>query len=396
MNRRYLSAAAVMVAAFAVVAALSVGTRQSSAPLADDTVVATAAQSATFSDALRDLLLAARPDDAPTSARLAAARGLINEGRTAGDARIVGAALGVLGPLLRAPEPGTEALILAATARQYQHDFQGALGLLDQALKQDPRNLAARLERATIATVQGRFRDAVADCQAVSNLNRPELGFICQATTMVLGKDAPMLAERLTRMLARADLFGPELRPVVMGLLGEMAVARGDKTAAVAHFRRASEADPKGLRLRLQLSDALLANGQPEEIAVVLDGQPPVDGVLLRQAIAAKTLGDGNALASVQEELDSRFLQNIALELGAHAREEAIYFLHVAGDPALALERAKVNWALQHEYEDALILVEAARAAGQPEAATPVADWMAEEGLLINALGISPSPGAAP
>ena len=111
-----------------------------------------------YSDDLRARLRAARanPDD-PAAAK-AAARQLIDEGRKAGDSRLVGAALGMLRPFLDAPD--AEALHLAATARQYQHDFPGALDLLDRALALSPGDAAALLARATINVVLGRLDTA--------------------------------------------------------------------------------------------------------------------------------------------------------------------------------------------------------------------------------------------
>ena len=69
-----------------------------------------------------------------------------------------------------------------------------------------------------------------------------------------------------------------------------------------------------------------------------------------------------------------------------HAREETRYFLEIAHDPAVALERAKINWALQHEIEDAQLLINAAVYGGQPQAAKPVLDWMAQQRIMVPTL----------
>ena len=66
-----------------------------------------------------------------------------------------------------------------------------------------------------------------------------------------------------------------------------------------------------------------------------------------------------------------------------------------AGQHAMALDRARANWAIQHEVEDAQLLIDAAVAAGKPEEARPVLDWIADEGLAIPALRIPEAVAAA-
>ena len=118
----------------------------------------------------------------------------------------------------------------------------------------------------------------------------------------------------------------------------------------------------------------------------LLDPAPEVDGVLLRRAIAAERLGRASLLRSARAELSRRFRQNLDLGLTAHAREEARFYLEVERRPALALDRARVNWALQREVEDAQLLIDAALAAGTPEAAAPVLAWIAEQQIAVPAL----------
>ena len=60
-------------------------------------------------------------------------------------------------------------------------------------------------------------------------------------------------------------------------------------------------------------------------------------------------------------------------------REEARFLL--AGDPEAALRLAQANWASQREPWDARVLLAAALAAGQPQAAAPVLEWMAATGI---------------
>ena len=60
-----------------------------------------------------------------------------------------------------------------------------------------------------------------------------------------------------------------------------------------------------------------------------------------------------------------------------HLREEARFSLQMLRQPQEALRLAEANWAVQHEPWDARLFLEAALAAGQPEAARPVVEWLA-------------------
>jgi hypothetical protein len=57
------------------------------------------------------------------------------------------------------------------------------------------------------------------------------------------------------------------------------------------------------------------------------------------------------------------------------------YALDLLGDAPQALALAQANWAWQREPADALLLLRAAAAAGQPQAAEPVQRWAREQGF---------------
>lgn len=387
-------AAAIALAVAIVVASVLAGSGQRGAyvgaPVPENRVVATVQTNGTgYSDSLRALMRAARarPDDL-ASASLAA-RGLIAEGRAAGDSRLVGASLGLLRPFMA--EPAVETLVLAATARQYQHDFTGALTLLDRAIAADPRHAEAILTRATIQIVLGRFDLAARDCKALHALPQPQLGYLCQATSLILTAQAPKIYERLQVITGQPGLLEPGLHGWAVGLMGEIAMLQGDDEAAARHFAAVVAADPLAIRERLLLVDVLLKGGRLNAALDLMKDVPDVDGVLIRRVLAAVALGDSRTADPARAELARRFKLNLDLGLTAHAREEARYFLQIAGDPVQALARAKVNWALQHEIEDAQLLLDAAVAAGDPGAAKPVLLWMQEQGVQVPTLRIAAS-----
>lgn len=72
-----------------------------------------------------------------------------------------------------------------------------------------------------------------------------------------------------------------------------------------------------------------------------------------------------------------------------HLREEARFTLEVLGRPDDALALALENWRVQKEPLDARIALEAAHAAGKPDAAREIVRWIERthlEGERIAAL----------
>ncbi len=350
------------------------------ADLTPETIVATVKTGATAAPpALRAALAASRaaPDD--TALALLAAEALIAEGRAIGDARLVGASLSILQTALAQHDP--QAQTLAGIARQYQHDFSASLAMLDQAIATDPRNIRALLNRATVQSVLGELDRASADCVALQQLGQVQVAFLCQSTALILTDNAGTVRQRLEAILASPGTLDPSLTGWATGLIGEIAAIQGDSATAMARFAEVLATDPAAIRERLLLADLMLAEGDGAGVLALLKGQPETDSLLLRRTLAYRQTGARRSEQADSAELARRFQQNIALGLTAHAREEARYFLAIAADPVQALDRAQVNWALQHEWEDAQLLIEAAMAVGQPAAARPVVDWMQTQGL---------------
>ena len=113
------------------------------------------------------------------------------------------------------------------------------------------------------------------------------------------------------------------------------------------------------------------------------------DPLLLRLAIAwlrAKDARAPHAVADLQARFDAATLRGDT----SHGRERARFHLDVAPDAPLALTEASSNWLVQKEPADAILLVRAARAAGQPAAAEPVWRFVKEHGLNDVRLGSAP------
>jgi tetratricopeptide (TPR) repeat protein len=359
--------------------------RRAAVVLAGDTVVARLSGTGALPPEVRDRITAFRAAPSSLAAALAAADALTDEARRSGQSRLSGAAIALLAPFVAAGDP--EALTLAATARQHQHDFDGALQLLDRALAQSPGHANARLLRATVRLVRGDLAAARADCRSLADL-APVPGFLCAAATATMSPEGAVVAPRLERLLRAGNALDPGLRQWALSLSAEIALMRDDPVQAERALRDLLAGDPGAQREALMLADVLLADGRADQVPAVLAGLPQTDGVALR-LLRAATMGapvPPDVVARLHADQRSRVAEAVALGTTAHAREEAQYHLWIEPDPVRALERALVNWENQREFDDAVVLLSAATAAGRSDAARPVRDWVRAAGLDAPAL----------
>jgi len=106
------------------------------------------------------------------------------------------------------------------------------------------------------------------------------------------------------------------------------------------------------------------------------------DSLLLRLALAESALTPPPAnfaahVTSLRERFEAGHLRGDFV----HQREEARFTLELLHQPAAALRLAQANWRVQHEPADVRILLETARAAGDPSAAQPALDFLREKHL---------------
>ena len=95
--------------------------------------------------------LAARPADIDIA--IPVARKALEAARQLGDPRFLGQAQAALAPWWTADTVPPAALLLRATLKQSQHDFDGSLKDLDRLLAAQPAAAQARLTRATVLGV---------------------------------------------------------------------------------------------------------------------------------------------------------------------------------------------------------------------------------------------------
>lgn len=99
------------------------------------------------------------------------------------------------------------------------------------------------------------------------------------------------------------------------------------------------------------------------------------DALLLRRAFTVQKL-DNADFETLLERLRSAFDKaETARTTALHLREQALFAILIEDNPEAALEHARENWTLHQGWDEATLLIHAARAAGRPEAATAVHDW---------------------
>ena len=328
---------------------------------------------------VRRLQRAAReaPGDLPIVARFA--RSAIEASRATGDPRYAGWAASALRPWWTLAEPPLEALLLRATIRQGVHDFDGALADLDRLIVRAPRDGQARLTRATVLTVLGRYAQALKDCDALAAQATNAVAEICRADIDGRSGRAADAFARLERTVAASQ--PAEIAGWAHTLAAEIAARRGDDSAAERHFAAALAADADDAYARIAYADWLLDASRAADVLRLTEGRTRNDALMLRHVLALAALPDSQAHALARADLAARVAAGRRRGDGVHRREEARFALEVERDAQAALRLARENWNVQREPADLRILAMSARAAGDAAALREVSEWLRTTGL---------------
>jgi tetratricopeptide (TPR) repeat protein len=308
----------------------------------------------------------------------------IKRARSTGDLRFLGYAEGVLGPWVGAAAgaaggpASADALVLHATVLQSRHDFVGALSVLERARALRPDDPQAWLTTATVLRVLGRYEQSMSACEQVAVRADPIVAELCKQSIRGLTGELASAYAAIAQISSQG--MPADERAWHDSELGEMAVRLGRDDEAERWFRSGLSASPGDFYIRAAYADLLLRNGRAQEVLALLKGQETLEPLLLRIAIAQKVLRHPGL-----EESSARLAAAFAAEAqrgeGIHRREEARFLLDVRDDPRAALAAAQENWKVQHECDDVLVLMRAARAAGVPQAAAAAAAFVREHGV---------------
>jgi len=324
--------------------------------------------------------LSAQPH-VPANGDLAQAAGLarryIEKARADSDPRYLRFAQAALAPWWRQAAPPTDVRLLRATILQSTHRFDEAMADLDAIVAAEPQNPQAWLMRATIQMVRGDYAGATASCKRLPRI-APELATVaCFANVASVTGRAAAAEDLLETALRRNRSADRSLRVWALTLFAEAAVRRGDTVVADTRLRAALALAPRDAYLLAAYADFMLDQGRASDVLKLLRGHEGVDGLLLRRALALRQLpGEQTALRVALAELQARFDAAGSRGDSVHQREQAWFELHLRNRPVSAVALACRNWQIRKEPADMRILLEAALAAGNREAARPVLAWI--------------------
>lgn len=299
----------------------------------------------------------------------------IDYSRQVGDAHYAGYAEAVIAPWVQSASAPASALVIQATILQYRHQFGEARALLEKAFELDPQNAQAWLILATLDMVQGDYQAANGDCARVANTAGAETGLACFGNLRsYTGKTRQglVLLNQVGRSVRRGSA---SYQAWIEGLIAESAERLGDWPAAEAHYLSALKLQPQDNFLLVAYADFLLDRGRPGEVLPLLADHTQSDTAFLRLALAQSLLHSDQTqrytwiMAARFEALRLRGSEYFG-------REESRFALQLQHDPQAALDMALRNWHVQRAPWDARVVLEAALAAKQPQAAAPVLEFL--------------------
>jgi len=306
----------------------------------------------------------------------------IEQARKLGDPRFLGRAEAALAPWPLAPDTPAPVLLLRAVILQSNHDFDGSVAALQRVVSVEPSSGQAWLTLAAVHQAQAEYKAGLRDCGQIASLTLGLAPDICTASIMSLTGHAPLALRAITISVAqnadevRAD---PSLGVWAETAAAEIAERLGDSSTE-QRYRDALAIDGSDPYLLGAWSDWLLDQNRPREVMALLRDRTRVDPLLLRLALAEQATGSSQAAGHIGD-LAERFEASRLRGETVHRREEARFALDLQHQPARALDLARANWDVQREPADARILLEAANAAGRPEAADPVRAWLHDNGV---------------
>jgi Tfp pilus assembly protein PilF len=325
--------------------------------------------------------LAAQPRNLELAARLA--RRYLEKSRADSDPRFLGYAQSALAPWWHLAQPPVSVLVLRATIRQSNHDFESALSDLTAALERDPQNAQAWLTKAIVLQVRGDYDEARRCCLPLWRLTSELVAVTCASSTASLNGDATKSFNLLRQSFGNAINATPSEKAWAATVLAEIAARLGRTHEAEDYFRRALAVGQRDAYLLGACADFLLDQDRPEAVIPLVAEETLADALLLRLALAEQNLSGKSArqrepLAAHIALLEARFEASRRRGDAVHRREEARFALHLLQQPVAALELARANWNVQREPADSRILLEAALAARNGVAAHPVLEWLAK------------------
>jgi hypothetical protein len=218
------------------------------------------------------------------------------------------------------------------------------------------------------------------DCRNIALLAPPLTTADCLSRIASHRGQARVAYERLKSLRERSsDADARELHEVDL-TLADIAARLGDAEAAQSHYANALQRTGIDAYMLATWADFLLDQRRFADVIWLTRRYPAFQDLSLRAALAARATGspDSRALAD-----------RVRAQYGAYrergdfvpTRDYARYLLDIESDAPAALQAALTNWKTQREPADARIVLRAALAANQPQAAADVVAFIERNAL---------------
>ena len=305
------------------------------------------------------------------------ARAYFEQGVAEGDPRYLGYAQAALKPWWSATDPPQAVRLARGMVLQFSHRFAEAIEDLDTVSRREPANAVAWSWLAAVYLVTADYAKAREACERLKPLTTQLAVSGCLAYVDSLTGRAREGLESLSNALRQNPNADPGLRLWALTRLGEIAERLGDFKLAEQYFRAALALDLRDTYLLAAFADFLLDQNRPAEVLVLLKDFARADTLLLRLALAAQDAGSPDA-AKFQREMRERFDAARRQGDALHEKEESRFARVLLKDVPRALALAESNYRIQREAADARVLLEAAVASRNAQAAEPVLRWMVQ------------------
>ena len=308
-----------------------------------------------------------------------AAKEWIRLARREADPRYLGRAQAVLAPWWDKPDAPADIAVLQATVQQSRHEFEAARLTLAAALKRAPDHAQGWLTMATLERLQGRYKAALAACEAVQRAGAALYAQACALETRSLQGDTDQASRGFASLIAQ--ITDPGVAAWLRSLQAEHLERAGQDAAALQSYTTSLKLESDGYTA-LALADLLLRTAKPRDALAALANQPLSDAVLLRRAYALKLDGKPE-WKQARDELQERFAASAARgdDATLHARELALAALWLAEDLPSAAKHAQANWQLQKEPLDWLIAFKCVNASTNPAFFATLKGALSDSGL---------------
>jgi hypothetical protein len=236
------------------------------------------------------------------------------------------------------------------------------------------------LTRAAIYQVQGNYAAAAADCRSLALLVEPLITADCMSRVSSHRGAARGAYRKLLAMRDHADRMDPRQRREIELTLADISARTGETDAARHHFDQALAATDVDSYTLLTFSDFLLEQREYRQVLDLYERHTDYADLLLRAALASRATRAANA-RELSQRLRERFAAHQRRGDFVPSRDYARFLLDIEGNASAALDAALFNWKSQREPADALMVIRAAIACGQPAAAEPVEAFIREHTL---------------